>query len=333
MDIFCGGGLFSYAARAAGMKVIFGVDNESSALLIFKANFPEAKAVCATVGPGSDDEVTTPGPAPNRHIHLSPPCTQISSANTACRDKQYGISALKWAIETAMSGYESWSIETVVSGSSHSVVNPLKEKHKTDGLFDSTELDSQDFGDPQSRRRLILGPKWLIDALRAAPTTPVVSVREAYKRAKMPIPSGATHTKNASTSKDGSNVRPLERPSFTVCAARANSFCRSDGQTVKSMSSEQSRVLMGLDSSFELRGKAVDSQRVLGNGVTFNVARAIALAAQKRAITFPQPLPGMYGRGGGSGSSSTSGDEDEDDTLEACLLDMERVTKRMRRFL
>ena len=324
VDVFCGGGLLSYAARVAGMKVIYGVDNDSSALLIFKANFPEAKVVCVTVGPGGDDALL-PSPAPNRHIHLSPPCTQISSANTACRDKEYGISALKWSIETAMSGYESWSIETVVSGSSHSVVNPLKELHEKDGLFDATELDSQDFGDPQSRRRLVLGPKWLIDRLRTAPTTKVVSVREAFKRANVPIPLGATHCKNASTSKDGSNIRPLERPSFTVCAARANSFCKASGETVRSMSSEQSRVLMGLGGSkFELRGKAVDSQRVLGNGLTFNVGRAIALAAQRKPITFSgQPLP--------DGSSSAS--ESDDDTLEACLADMERVTKRMRKFL
>ena len=152
---------------------------------------------------------------------FAPPCTQVSSANTACRDKAYGISALRWAIETGMSGYESWSVETVVSKSSHDVVEPLKEAHKTDGLFDFTEVDSQDFGDPQSRRRLILGPKDLVDSLRTAPTCKVVSVREAFARAGMPIPSATTHTKNASASKgDKSNMRPLDRPSFTVCAAR-----------------------------------------------------------------------------------------------------------------
>ena len=347
VDVFCGGGMMSYAARAAGMKVIWGVDNDSSALLTYKVNFPEAKIVCASVGPGADDEVAIPGAAPNRHIHLSPPCTQISSANAARRDKASGIAALKWSIQTAMSGYESWSIETVVSKSSHEIVKPLREAHKTDGLFDYAQIDAQYMGDPQTRKRLILGPKTMIAAIKAAPPCRIVTVREAFAREGVAIPPGTTHTKNASKSNHaGSNIRPIDHPSFTVCAARANSFCKANGKTTKSMTSEQSRVLMGFDSGFKLRGKAIDTQRVLGNGICFQVGRAIALSAQKKAITFPAQIRVETSS---SKDSDSSSDEDEDgcvanDTLAACLDDMgkmakrhaedtERMAKRMRRLV
>jgi len=334
VDIFCGGGLFSYAARAAGMKVIFGVDNDSNALLTYKANFPDAKVKCATVGPGSDDDVTIPEPAPNRHIHLSPPCTQISSANTTCRDKEYGITALKWAIETGMK-HKSWSVETVVSKSSHDVVKPLREQHKKTGLLDFVELDAQMVGDPQTRRRLIIGPCELIAAIKTAPPCRIVSVKEAFERANTPIPPGSTHTKNASRSNgDGSNIRPIGHPSFTVCAARANSFCKADGTTVQSMKSHHSRILMGLDGNFLLRGKAVDTQRILGNGICFNVGRAIALAAMKKPIAFKAQMHI------GESSDTSNSDDDSSDagttsaanptTLEESIVAMENTAKRLR---
>jgi site-specific DNA-cytosine methylase len=335
VDVFCGGGLFSYAARSAGMKVVFGVDNDSKALETYKANFPEAKVKCASVGPGADadweNEVDIPCPAPNRHMHLSPPCTQISSANTACRDKEYGINALKWAIATGMK-YESWSVETVVSKSSHDVVKPLRDEHKTTGLLDFVELDAQMVGDPQTRKRLIIGPHRMINAIKTAPPCRIVSVKEAFDRAKVQIPPGSTHTKNASKSNgDGSNIRPIGHPSFTVCAARANSFCKADGTTTMSMKSYHSRILMGLDESFVLRGKAADTQQVIGNGVCFNVGRAIALAAMKRPITFQAQMHSAVADTSCSdGDSSDEGTGAVPTTLADSILALEKTAKRLR---
>jgi len=110
VDVFCGGGLFSFAARAAGMTVTYGVDHDSTVLATYKANMPEARVVCGSVGPGSyetwqDAPVQLPEPAANLHIHLSPPCTLISHANTKSGgDKQSGIDALEWSIEESGRG-------------------------------------------------------------------------------------------------------------------------------------------------------------------------------------------------------------------------------------
>jgi len=338
VDVFCGGGLFSYAARAAGMRVIYAVDNDSNALLTYKANFPETRVKCASVGPGAEDgwetEVNIPEPAPNRHIHLSPPCTQISSANTTCRDKEYGISALKWAIEMGMK-YQSWSVETVVSKSSHDVVKPLQEQHKTTGLLDFVELDAQMVGDPQTRKRIIIGPCELIAAIKTAPPCRIVSVKEAFDRAKVQIPPGSTHTKNASKSNGGgSNIRPIGHPSFTVCAARANSFCKADGSTVQSMKSHHSRILMGFDDNFILRGKAADTQQILGNGICYNVGRVIALAAMKKPITFHAQMrletADASSSDGGSSDDGAAGNATTPSTLSESITEMERTAKRLR---
>ena len=61
---------------------------------------------------------------------------------------------------------------------------------------------------------------------------------------------------------------------------RALSWCSANGTTVYSMKPAETRVLMGLDSAFKLVGGQRVEQRVLGNGVAFQVARAVAVAAR-----------------------------------------------------
>ena len=61
---------------------------------------------------------------------------------------------------------------------------------------------------------------------------------------------------------------------------RALSWCSANGTTVYSMKPAETRVLMGLDSAFKLVGGQRVEQRVLGNGVAFHVARAVAMAAR-----------------------------------------------------
>ena len=86
---------------------------------------------------------------------------------------------------------------------------------------------------------------------------------------------------------------------------------------------------MGLDPGFELRGKAVDSQRALGNGITFNVGRALALAAQRKPIT----LPHQTSRIDTASVCSDESEGEDGDSLAHCVADMERLVKRMRKFV
>ena len=90
----------------------------------------------------------------------------------------------------------------------------------------------------------------------------------------------ATHVKNSNMA---SKLRSVDEVAFTCCASRALSWCTANGTTVHSMRPVETRVLMGLDSSFKLVGGQRVEQRVLGNGVAFQVARAVALAARAEA--------------------------------------------------
>ena len=95
-DCFCGGGLFSFGARAAGMNVVLGIDNCPNALQVYKRNNPRATVECATLGPGRTEAVL-PSPRPQLHAHLSPPCQELSNAKAKARSDE-GLSMLRWSV-------------------------------------------------------------------------------------------------------------------------------------------------------------------------------------------------------------------------------------------
>ena len=179
--------------------------------------------------------------------------------------------------------YHSFSVETVHTGATlalakaQATANPARVAY---GIYDSVN-----FGAAQTRIRLIIATPAIIRRLNEAPASARVSVEDAFHAARVAIPAGATHVRNSSPSKDGSNIRPIQGPAFTCCASRALTFSNAAGQTVLSMRPEHSRVLMGLPNTFQLSGKQCVDQTVLGNGVVFGLARAIALAAMGREIT------------------------------------------------
>ncbi len=53
VDLCCGMGGLSVAAREMGMRVVAGVDVNPSALRTFSRNFPEAEAIEGSVGSGT----------------------------------------------------------------------------------------------------------------------------------------------------------------------------------------------------------------------------------------------------------------------------------------
>ena len=195
---------------------------------------------------------------------------------------------LRWSVEMG-TNYHSFSTETVHTGATlafakaRAAANPTRVAY---GVYDAVN-----FGAAQTRVRLIIATPAIIRRLNEAGASARVSVEDAFRAAGVAIPAGATHVRNSSPSKDGSNIRPIQGPAFTCCASRALSFCNAAGQTVLSMRPEHTRVLMGLPNAFRLSGKQCVDQPVLGNGVVFGLARAIALAAMGREITPLTPAP------------------------------------------
>lgn len=285
VDVFCGGGLYSFAARAAGMRVLSAVDCSAEALSVYKLNF-RVNVSCATVGPDST-EFTFPEPQDRLHVHLSPPCQELSNAKRGPRSES-GLAMLQWSLQVGAK-YNSFSIETVHTGTTLAFAKAQAAAAPTRiayGIYDAIN-----FGAAQTRVRLILATPSIIRRLNEAAASARVSIQDAFRAAGVAIPKGATHVRNSSPSKDGSNIRPIQGPAFTCCASRALTFCNAAGQTVLSMRPEHTRILMGLPNAFKLSGKQCVDQPVLGNGVVFGLARAIALAAMGREVTPLTPAP------------------------------------------
>lgn len=201
LDYFCGGGLCAAGARAAGYTVAFGQDADSKAVQIFKRNFPDATTSVAKINMSTFDPIKQAQKVIDAHAdarahhHFSPPCTEVSAARRAGRVED-GVRALEWAIEYPMArGYESWSVETVVSVLTRRILDALVVKH-TPERVGYLQIEAADLGTPQTRLRYIIGPPQLIARLNARPTVARVSMRAAFTSQNMNVPS--THVKNSS---------------------------------------------------------------------------------------------------------------------------------------
>ena len=313
IDCFAGGGLASFGFRAAGMCVVSAVDICAEALGVYKSNF-QNNISCATLGPGLSEH-TFPEPRPRLHLHLSPPCQELSNAKSGARS-DYGIMMLRWSIETG-SRYESFSVETVHTGQTLALAKQMATARP--GKVAYGVYDAVNFSCAQNRMRLIVATPDIIKQLNEAPAASRVSIEDAFRSNGVPIPAGATHVKNSSAVVDGTNVRPIKGPAFTCCASRALSFCTADGTTVLSMRPEHTRVLMGLPTSYTLSGKQRIDQRVLGNGVVFGLARAIALAAMGKTISPLTPPPTSHPAGMHSSKSRKRAAEPENASGQECM--------------
>lgn len=269
-DIFCGGGVGAYGARAAGFEVVCGMDNDADAIAAFKRNHEAAEAKTLHLGPKR--KVPWPEAKARMHVHLSPPCSDLSNAKAGSRDES-GALLLRWSIKQAVAHkYASWTVETVVSPETKPIVASLMQAHPKQVA--SAHVDAANLGAPQSRVRLIVGPPALIDRLRRTPCPPRLSIRNAYEAAGRPL--CASYVKNHSIPPA---LRSVQDVALTVVASRAPIWCDYDATTVRCMGSEDSRILMGLDEGYKLCGTHYVDQRVLGNGMCFHMARAIAQAA------------------------------------------------------
>ena len=129
VDAFCGTGGWSAGAVAAGCTPILGIDCDETPLKHWASNCGPAggRAVCATIGETDADEaVPWPAPAPDVHVHLSPPCTSLSQARAGGAPAQSvaaALDAVRWCVQLVLDkGYESAS-RNEIDNPSHSSVS------------------------------------------------------------------------------------------------------------------------------------------------------------------------------------------------------------------
>lgn len=157
LDIFCGAGGSSCGATLAGAKVVAGIDFWDTAIETFKLNNPTARSYCSRL-----ERLTARTVAADLgRIDLlvaSPECTHHSVARGAReRDEQsmrtaFEVTRFAKAIEPR------WIIvENVVKMKQWSSYDDWLKTIKSIGYqIKVVTLDAQDFGVPQTRRRLFV---------------------------------------------------------------------------------------------------------------------------------------------------------------------------------
>ena len=220
VDLYCGVGGFSCGALEAGGEVILGVDCDSVPLRLWASNVPDAQAVLTTLGPRCAD-LELPPPAPDLHVHLSPPCQAFSRARASSATQpevQSALELLRWSIDLVLSrGDFSWSLEEVPVPTVRLLLQEYAKLHPTKVAW--AVFDCADFGCPQNRQRLIAGPPGMIRKLQESPVERRISVKEAFERAGLTTPS--SFFKNNTTNRDKSAcTRSTEECAFTVCAGQ-----------------------------------------------------------------------------------------------------------------
>ena len=289
VDLFAGLGGFSAGAIEAGGEVILGVDSDPVPLKLWSANVPEGTARLATLGNGGD-QIELPPSAPDLHVHLSSPCTDLSCARGASAtpdDIARGVSMLRWCLDLVLErGDYSWSIENVSTITTRETLADYAERFPTRVAYAS--IDAADYGACQTRMRLIAAPPELIRKLQEAPSARRVSVRDAFESVGLQL--AGTHFKNQTRSRAGGPcMRSVEEQSFTVCASHGLTWCNAGGETTRVMTARESAVLMGFSMAWRLPQGSRAAQRAVGNALCVLMSKAITLSAI--SILSGEPVP------------------------------------------
>ena len=148
VDAYCGTGGWSAGAIAAGCAPVLGIDCDEKPLRLWRTNCPAGRAACATLG--TDEPVDWPEPAPDLHVHLSPPCTDLSKARAGSASAASVAAALegvRGAVRLVLDkGYASWSLENVATPAVVACVGELARQHPARVAY--VVLDAADFGVP-----------------------------------------------------------------------------------------------------------------------------------------------------------------------------------------
>ena len=326
LDLFCGGGGSSWGARAAGARIVCGVDASPYAISTYSHNFPRARAVEMNLGENSSP----------RDIHdlgridlllASPECTHHTCARGARpRDENSRLTA-RFVLNFARELLPRWVVvENVLHMKGWDGYRPLVGELKALGYYIlPQELDASKLGVPQKRRRLfLLCDRWAmprpVPLRRGRPRSArsVIDMSERWKSRPVGPDSHAPATLSRIAcgiaalgrgvpflvvyyGSDGSGGwQSLDRPLRTLTTLDRFGLLTWDGDTPKMrmLQVPELQAAMGFGPDFDLnRGPRRDRIRTLGNGVCPPVMEAIVSSltgqtapAIKTTATLVQPV-------------------------------------------
>jgi len=278
-DFYCGIGGFSAGALEAGAEIVFGIDCDSTVLREWAGN-TKATAVLENI---SVDNKNIPWPNKDVHIHLSPPCTQLSQARPGrlINEKLMSLHEMREMLHVVIArGQTSFSMENVSTPLTKALANEFKGKFPA--YVDFIVLDAATFGVPSDRVRLIIGSPAIIAALSIAPVCRV-SVRNAFEKAGLPLPS--EYIKSCGRQRNGGPpyVRSVDWSSPTVVSSHPLTWCSRDGTTLRCLTVKESSVLMGFTADWTLPSGQRKGIQGVGNAIPPPLAKAIVEAAIQAA--------------------------------------------------
>lgn len=195
VDLCCGMGGLSLAARDLGMAVVAGVDLNTAALRTFSKNFPEAKAIMGSVRSRTVMEqcrALLDGDVESVRVVLSgPPCQGFSIAGS--RDPKDRRNKVIVAVAHAIAKLRPdfaliENVSTVLAEKHGDRLESFREVLASAGYHVTRRvLDSSQYGVPQKRKRAFflvsrcpLDPQ-RIDGLLGLQKVPPVTTRDALK--------------------------------------------------------------------------------------------------------------------------------------------------------
>lgn len=201
VDLCCGMGGLSVAAREMGMRVVAGVDVNPSAIRTFSRNFPEAEAIEGSVRSRTVLErcrALLDGDGDGLSVVLSgPPCQGFSAAGSRDpKDRRNGVlvAVARTIAKIRPDCAVIENVSTVLAEKHGDRLESFREVLAEAGYHvEKKVLDSSEYGVPQKRKRAFflvtrrpLDPERINDLL-ARHKVPPVTTREALKGLPTPV--------------------------------------------------------------------------------------------------------------------------------------------------
>ena len=305
IDLFCGAGGSSYGAQSAGVEIVAGFDFWEPAISTYQLNFRNATTY--------DSDIRRINPAEVKKkigkidlILASPECTNHSVAKgNKDRDEESKRTAYQ-VTRFAKEFRPKWIIiENVIqmgSWSGHSKL--LKELWSLDYFVKEVKLNAQDFGVPQSRRRLFLicslteevhelrtskgrkrAVRSIIDNTQRYEFTSLFregrseNTLERAERAIKELGKKEPFLLVYYGTDGGGGWQTLDRPLRTITTIDRFAYVKpsSTGHRMRMLQPEELKLAMGYDGSFRLSEETTrrDKIKLMGNGVCPPVMKGI----------------------------------------------------------
>ncbi len=298
IDLFCGAGGSSTGASNAGVEIVAGFDHCPSATTIYSANFPKATVYQNDIRSLSPKDIR----AEIGNIDLllaSPECTNHSVAKGAgVRDEKSKMTAFE-VIKFAEEFKPQWIIiENVIQMQSWSKHDEFLEALWEMGYFvRQVKLNSQDFGVPQSRKRLFLLCSLSSELNFQKPDTSeyknalsIIDLSNNYSKSLLRSPKRAESTiaradrAIASLGKDlpfllvyygtdgSGGWQSLDKPLRTITTLDRFAYVEPTvhGHMMRMLQPEELKLAMGFNENFKLNLPKINRRqkiKLMGNGV------------------------------------------------------------------